>query len=127
MSIIPTWPFVVGALVIGAAGGAYVDHAVMSGRIDRMELAAATAQAADSKLALENYKAAAEVVTEAALGARTDLSTIAAGMAVIRKGQKNVPPAPLPVDCRPGPVRLRNLSETATAADNAIVGSVPGR
>lgn len=39
MSIIPTWPFVAGALVIGLAGGAYVDHKVMQGRIDKIELA----------------------------------------------------------------------------------------
>lgn len=125
MNLIPTWPFVLGALVIGAAGGSYAMHAVMSNTINDMKLEAATSLAADSQLALDNYKAAAEVVTEAALGARTDLSTLTAGLAVIRKGQKNAPPAPLPVDCKPGPVRLRNLSETATAADAAIAGSVP--
>lgn len=39
MSIIPTWPFVAGALVIGLAGGAYVDHKVMQGRIDKIQIA----------------------------------------------------------------------------------------
>lgn len=38
MSIIPTWPFVAGALVIGLAGGAYIDHKVMQGRIDKISI-----------------------------------------------------------------------------------------
>lgn len=39
MNILPTWPFVAGALVIGLAGGAYVDHKVMQGRIDKIQIA----------------------------------------------------------------------------------------
>lgn len=39
MSIIPTWPFVTGALVIGLIGGAYVDHKIMQGRIDKIQIA----------------------------------------------------------------------------------------
>lgn len=41
MSLIPTWPFVVGALVVGLGAGAGVDHAIMSGRIDKMKAAQA--------------------------------------------------------------------------------------
>jgi len=41
MSLIPTWPFVVGGLLLGAAGGAALDHAIMSAKIYRMEKAAA--------------------------------------------------------------------------------------
>lgn len=29
MSILPTWPIAAGALVIGLAGGAWIDHRVM--------------------------------------------------------------------------------------------------
>ncbi len=36
MNLIPTWPIAVGALVLGMAGGAYVDHAIMAGRIDKI-------------------------------------------------------------------------------------------
>lgn len=39
MSIIPTWPIAAGALVIGLAGGAYVDHKIMQGRIDKITIA----------------------------------------------------------------------------------------
>lgn len=41
MSLIPTWPFVVGGLLLGAAGGAALDHTIMSAKIARMEKAAA--------------------------------------------------------------------------------------
>lgn len=37
MSIIPTWPFAAGVLVLGLAGGAWLDHTVMAGRIAKIE------------------------------------------------------------------------------------------
>lgn len=37
MSILPTWPFAAGALVLGLAGGAWIDHTVMAGRIAKIE------------------------------------------------------------------------------------------
>lgn len=37
MSILPTWPFAVGTLVLGLAGGAWLDHTVMAGRIAKLE------------------------------------------------------------------------------------------
>lgn len=37
MSILPTWPIAVGALVLGLAGGAWIDHTVMAGRIAKIE------------------------------------------------------------------------------------------
>ena len=39
MSILPTWPIAAGALFIGLAGGAYVDHKIMQGRIDKITIA----------------------------------------------------------------------------------------
>lgn len=39
MSIIPTWPIAAGALVIGLGVGAYADHKVMQGRIDKITIA----------------------------------------------------------------------------------------
>lgn len=38
MSILPTWPIAAGALVVGILGGAYVDHKVMQGRIDKITM-----------------------------------------------------------------------------------------
>ena len=39
MSILPTWPIAAGALVIGLAGGAFIDHRIMQGRIDKITIA----------------------------------------------------------------------------------------
>jgi len=39
MSILPTWPIAAGALVIGLAVGAYADHKIMQGRIDKITIA----------------------------------------------------------------------------------------
>lgn len=127
MSLIPTWPFVAGALLIGAAGGAALDHTVMARRLAEIKLENAEAVTAASELALADYMKAADDIKAAAVGAQTDLTNITAQLAAIRKGQKNAPPPPLPADCKPGPVRLRNLAETAAAADKAIAGSVPGK
>lgn len=127
MSLIPTWPFVVGALVIGGAGGFALEHTIKSAEIAGIKLENANEITQASQVALEDYKTAAGVVADAALGAQTDLTAINAQLAAIRKGQKNVPPPPLPADCKPGPVRLRNLADTAAAADKAIAGSAAGK
>ena len=39
MSILPTWPIAAGFLVIGLAVGAYADHTVMQGRIEKINAA----------------------------------------------------------------------------------------
>lgn len=36
MALIPTWPIAVGTLVIGLAVGAFADHKIMRGRIDKL-------------------------------------------------------------------------------------------
>lgn len=38
MSILPTWPIAAGALALGLAGGAYIDHKIMQGRIDKIQI-----------------------------------------------------------------------------------------
>lgn len=98
-------------------------------KTDLAELKAVNAESISqaSQVALEDYKAAAEVVAGAALGAQTDLSAVNAQLAAIRRNQKNAPPPPLPADCKPGPIRLRNLAESAAAADAAIARPVPGK
>lgn len=134
MSLIPTWPIAVGALVIGLGAGATGAKFWYADTIADLKIDAANAKTDEanaisqaSQVALSDYKVAAEVITAAALGAQTDLTAVRADMATIRRNQKNAPPHALPADCRPGPVRLRNLAETAAAADKAIARSVPGR
>lgn len=134
MSLIPTWPIAAGALVVGLAAGGFGAKLWYADTIADLKIAAAetkrenaeaTTQA--SQIALSDYITAADKIKAAATGAQTDLSAITAQLALIRRNQKNAPPPPLPDNCRPGPVRLRNLSETAAAADAAIAGSVPGK
>lgn len=38
MSILPTWPIAAGALVIGIAGGAFIDYKIMQSRIDQINI-----------------------------------------------------------------------------------------
>lgn len=134
MSLIPTWPIAAGALVVGLAAGAtgakfwYADTiADLKIEIANMKKDNAESISQASQVALEDYKTAAEVVTAAALGAQTDLSAVNTQLAAIRRNQKNAPPPPLPDDCKPGPVRLRNLAESAAAADKAIARPVPSK
>lgn len=131
MSILPTWPIAAGALVVGLVAGTtgsklwYADT-IADLKIDianaKTDQANAISQA--SQVALSDYKVAADVIANAALGAQTDLTAVNAQLAAIRRNQKNAPPPPLPTDCKPGPVRLRSLAESAAAADAAIAGSV---
>lgn len=87
----------------------------------------ASEMAKDAQTALADYKVAAETIHKAATGAQLDLASVTAQLATIRKAQKNAPPPPLPTDCKPGAVRLRNLAETAAAADAAIARPAAGR
>ena len=132
MSLIPTWPIAAGALVVGLSAGGFGAKLWYADTIADLKITAAETKRDEanaisqaSQVALSDYKIAAEVIAAAALGAQTDMTSALAQLAAIRKGQKNAPPPKLPDDCRPGPIRLRNLAESAAEADRAISGSVP--
>lgn len=134
MSLIPTWPIAIGALVVGVAAGGTGAKLWYAGTVAGLKVDIATIEKDNaeaisqaSQVALSDYKIAAEVVSAAALGAQTDLTAMRADMATIRRNQKNAPPPPLPADCRPGPVRLRNLAESAATADRSIARPVPSK
>lgn len=134
MSLIPTWPIALAALAIGLAGGAtgaklwYADTvADLKVEISEMKVTTAKSEANDARTALADYKTAAEVVTAAALGAQTDMTAMRSDMAILRKNQKNAPPPALPDDCRPGPLRLRNLAEITAAANKSLARPVPSK
>ncbi len=80
-----------------------------------------------SRVALADYQAAAKVISDAAGGAQVDINALGVKLDAINRRIKNAPPAPLPPDCKPGPVRLRNLAEAAAAADASAARPVPGR
>lgn len=113
-------------LLLAAFGAGW---AVNGWRLDTKLAEAKAARAEEitqaSQVALADYQSAAEAIKKAAAGAQIDLANVTAQLAAIRRNQKNAPP--LPADCKPGPVRLHNLAETAAAADKAIAGPVAGK
>lgn len=104
MSLIPTWPLVVGGLLLGAAGGAALDHTIMAGRIDRMERAAADVErqraevyAADQVAARTTEQKRAERVGQIEQGKQDEINRIAARYAADLDGLRlraNRKPAP---------------------------------
>jgi len=80
-----------------------------------------------SQVALADYKEGAKAIKDAAAGAQLDLSNLGMKLDAIDRRTKNAKPPPLPPDCRPGPVRLRNLSEAAAAIDAAIARPVASK
>jgi len=134
MSILPTWPIAAGALVVGLVAGATGSKLWYADAIADLKIAAAETKRDEanaisqaSQVALSDLVTGAQQIKAAALGAQTDLTTVNAQLAAIRRNQKNAPPPPLPADCKPGPVRLRNLAESAAAADAAIARPVSGK
>lgn len=104
MSLIPTWPFVVGGLLLGAAGGAALDHTIMAGRIDRMVRAAADVErqraeiyAADQMAARATEQTWAERVGQIEQGKQDEINRIAARYAAQLDGLR------LRADRRPAP------------------------
>ena len=95
--------------------------------ISDMKRADAEAISQVSQVALSDFQLVANSINASAGGAQVDLTSINAKLAQIQRTQKNAPPPALPADCKPGPVRLRNLSETAAAADHAISRSTSSR
>lgn len=116
-----------GLLAIGFAAGWFINGWRLHADVADLKTARAVEIAVQYKDAAEDLKASAEVVKEAAIGNRTDVTAISSKLAAIDQRIKNAPPAPLPPDCKPGPVRLRDLSEAAAAVDKTIARPVAGR
>lgn len=114
-------------LALAFAAGWAINGWRLHSEVADLKTTAATVRAVGAEQAVTDLTAAAEVVKEAAIGNRTDNAAMAAKLDTIERRIKNAPPPPLPVGCKPGPDRLRNLSEAAAAIDAAIARSVPGR
>ena len=115
------------ALVIGFGAGWQVQGWRGAAELSGVKLSNAEAITQASEVALSDYKLAATVIKDAAAGAQVDVTNLGAKLDAINRKIKNAPPPPLPADCRPGPVRLRNLAEAAATADAAIARPVPGK
>lgn len=127
MNITPNWTFSAGLLVIGICGGAFVTYGIMEGRIhDRdltianMKTTAAVDVSKQSQEALANLTAATRIVKDAAQTGQVDISTLSAKLDTMNRKYNAKPPAPLPVDCKPGTQRVQQLTEGAAAVDQAL-------
>lgn len=134
LNIVPKWPVVAAALVFGLVAGAGGMRVWDKGEISALNLSLAQTkqkQAEDvskaSQAVLADLTAAASKIKAAAETGSADVSALGAKLDALNRSYKNAKATPLPVDCRPGPVRVRNLSESAAAVDQAIARPVPGK
>ena len=88
--------------------------------IERMKTASAQADVASANAALEDLQQAGKTIRAKADEFNGIQTTLVAKMDAIRKDLKNA--KPLPADCRPDDVRVRNLSDAVDAANAAAVG-----
>jgi hypothetical protein len=134
VSLVPKWPFVAAALVFGLLAGAGGMRVWDKGTIDDLKVEVATVKSNNAQAvtvatqaALKDFVAAGEVIKQAATTGQANVATLNAKLDTIARKQNAKPPAPLPVDCRPGTERVRNLSEAAAAINAAIARPVPSK
>lgn len=115
------------ALAIGFGSGWSVNGWRLSAEIADMKRIDAEVISTASQAALLDYAAGAKQIKDAAVGAQVDVSGMNNKLADIQRRMKNAPPPVLPVDCRPGSLRLQYLTEAAAATDKAAARSEPSR
>jgi len=98
MSLIPTWPFVVGGLLLGAAGGAALDHTIMSAKIARIEKASADVErqraeiyAADQLAARATERGWADRLGQVEQEKQNEINRVRAAGAAALAGVRNRP------------------------------------
>lgn len=112
------------AVTIGFGAGWQVQGWRGAAALSEVKLNNAEAITAASGVALADYQLAATTIKDAAAGAQADTTAILGQLAAIKRNYANAKPAPLPPDCKPGPDRLRYISETTAAANAAIARPV---
>jgi hypothetical protein len=112
-------------VALGTAGGWLVQGWRKDAEIADLKRNQADSKAGQYKAALDDLTTASKRINEAAAGARVDLSAVTGQLTTIRKEFKDA--KPLPDNCKPDAVRVRQLAATADAVDQAIAGSIPGR
>lgn len=135
MKLIPTWPFVLIALVIGCLIGAFGmswwdadEIADRDVKIANLQKERAIEVANQSQAALKEFQDASKIITDAAQAGQLTFTSLSSKLDQIDRRYRNVkPPAPLPVDCKPGAERVRRLTEGAAAVDEAIARPVSGK
>lgn len=94
MSLLPSWPTVAAGLVIGLAGGAYVDHAIMAHKVDKLVAdhaqALATANAANQKKSDELQDTVDTLNTAAVLKDQQHAKDLESARSDVRSGRERL-------------------------------------
>lgn len=120
----PGWKFVAVLLFMLAGFGAgwTANGWRLKAEISELKTARANEVAKQSQDALNDLTAATKHVKEAAEGYQSDTRRLDAKLDAIQKDVRNAKPFPLPADCKLDDVRLRRLTEAATAVNEAAFG-----
>lgn len=102
------------------AAGWHVNGWRLNGQIEQLKAARAADQAVQATAALADLTAAADKINKAAGSAHVDVAGLNTKLDQIRKDFRDAKPAPLPADCRPDAVRVRELAAAADAVDQAV-------
>lgn len=108
------------ALAIGFGSGWTANGWRLGVEIAELKSDAAAVEAQSATEALAELETGMKRVTAAAKTAQGNVGTINSQLDQIRKEFKNSAPPPLPPDCRPDDVRMKNLRDSAQAVDAAI-------
>lgn len=115
--MIPTPILLAGMLLAGLAGW-FTSGWRHDAEIAELRRAHAEYRAGLSEQALADVQASTEVIRTAAAEFGAIQSTLAPRISALTKELRNAPK--LPADCRPDPVRVRNLDAAIDAANQAI-------
>lgn len=127
MSLVPKWPFVAAALVVGlavGAGGMHVwDASTIAGlKVDMANLKAKQAEDVSiaSQAALKDFVEATDKIKDAAQAGQVSYTALSSKLDTLNRKYNAKPPTVLSADCRPGAVRVQHLTESAAAVDASI-------
>ena len=105
-------------MALAGAAGWFTNGWRHGAEIAELQRAHAETMRSQSELALSTLQADAATITQAATEFAAIQSTLAPRMTALTKELRNA--KPLPADCRPDPVRVRNLDAAIDAANQAI-------
>ena len=109
---------IVAAVALAAAGGWIASAWRHDAEIAELRRAQTEYRATLTEAALADVQADAAVIRQAATEFATIQSTLAPKMSALAKELRNA--KPLPADCRPDAVRVRNLDAAIDAANQSI-------
>jgi hypothetical protein len=105
-------------LAIGFGAGWLVNGWRLHSALAKVEAARAKEKADQATAAMTTLKADAAAIHQAATEYAGIQNTLAPKIAALTKELRNAPR--LPVDCKPDPVRVRNLDSAIDAANQAV-------